>query len=128
MIMALLVTRCAIVLTGLLAEGKTGGTGPLSAVLPPAAASFVGGIHGWLGDLVMALAGVHVAGVLFESLLHRENLILAMITGRKRTSDPNAADARPVSPWRAAPLVVLLAILGAWLVAGTHLPPATRPW
>jgi len=127
MIMTLLLTLCAIVSTGLLAEGKTGGTGPLSTVLPPAVAAVIGSIHGWLGDLVMCLAGVHVAGVLFESLLHRENLIVTMITGRKPAADPHDADARQVSPWRTAPLLILLVILGAWLAAGTHMPPATAP-
>lgn len=39
---------------------------------------------GWLG-----LVCAHVAGVLFESIIHKDNLILAMITGSKRVCKIN---------------------------------------
>ncbi|HEX2529081.1 MAG TPA: cytochrome b/b6 domain-containing protein [Geminicoccus sp.] len=41
-------------------------------------------IHGVIGDALMWLMFLHVAGVTIESLRHRENLVVAMITGRKR--------------------------------------------
>ena len=41
-------------------------------------------IHGTLAVIVLGLVGVHVAGVLFSSVRHRENLVWSMITGRKR--------------------------------------------
>ena len=121
MIMTMLATLSVIVVTGLLAEGKTGGAGPLSALLPRSSVLVLGDIHAWLGFLIMWLAAVHVAGVLFESLLHRENLVRSMLTGRKETPEPHDRDGQ-VSPWRAVPLVVLLLILCLWLAAGTHLP------
>ena len=40
-------------------------------------------LHHISGHLLIILAGVHVCGVLLSSYLHRENLILAMMTGRK---------------------------------------------
>lgn len=123
MIMLMLITLSIIVLTGLLAEGKTGGAGALSALLPPAQAKLVGNLHAWLGFAIIWLAAVHVAGVLIESLLQRENLILSMITGRKPATDPTIIEERQVSPWRAVPVVLILAILGAWLAWRTHLPP-----
>jgi cytochrome b len=122
MIMTMLATLSVIVVTGLLAESKTGGAGRLSGLLSHGSVVILGDIHAWLGFFIIWLAGLHVAGVLFESLLHRENLVRSMVTGRKKTADPNDRDGK-ASPWRAAPLLVLLAILGAWLTAGTHLPP-----
>lgn len=41
-------------------------------------------IHAFFSWSWVGLVGMHVSGVIFESIMHRENLILAMITGFKR--------------------------------------------
>jgi len=75
----------------------------------------VGG--GWLEDLhevaanlMLAVVGVHIAGVLASSWLHRENLVGAMIDGRKR-GDPAGAVR---SAWRALAALMLAAVLAFW--------------
>lgn len=40
-------------------------------------------VHTTLAWILLVLAVLHVAGVLFTSLRHRDNLVRAMITGRK---------------------------------------------
>lgn len=47
-------------------------------------------LHTWSSNLVLVLAGVHVLSVLLVSVLQKENLARAMITGHKRA--PRSGD------------------------------------
>jgi cytochrome b len=47
-------------------------------------------LHEGLSGTLLAAAAVHVAGVAWESVRHGENLVRAMVTGRKRPPRPGA--------------------------------------
>jgi cytochrome b len=47
-----------------------------------------GKIHGVLANITAALVVIHILGVVLACLAHWENLVTAMITGRKRPADP----------------------------------------
>ncbi len=53
---------------------------------------WVENLHATSAQALLLLAAIHVVGVVFESLRHRENLVAAMIHGRKREASPGDVD------------------------------------
>ena len=46
-------------------------------------------LHEWLSNALLALAALHIGGVVFSSLRHGENLVAAMLHGKKRAPGPD---------------------------------------
>jgi len=79
MVVALLVSLVALCVTGILMETDAfWGSEPLEEA------------HEIIANGMLVLIGLHVAGVVLESLRHHESLVRAMITGKKRA--PEAGD------------------------------------
>lgn len=82
-----------VCVTGAVAIGAMFGIGPVHLRLPPAAADALREAHEWLAWALLAVIAVHVAGAVGSSVLHRENLVGAMLTGRKRVHEGEPVDA-----------------------------------
>jgi cytochrome b len=89
MILALLILLAGTVFSGVMVYGLEDGAGPLAGFLTKNAEQeeLWEEIHEVIANLTLLMVGVHVAGMLFSAYAHRENLIKAMITGRKKVSN-----------------------------------------
>jgi hypothetical protein len=96
-IVALLLTALAITASGWASFDQLGG-------------EWLKEMHETVAHLMLAIVGVHVAGVLLSSWMHGENLVRAMVTGRK-TARPEEGLR---SAWRSVAALMLVAVLGFW--------------
>jgi len=84
MIVALLVTLIVTGFTGM-ATIATEGKGPLAnTFIASFSGELLGEIHEFFTSVILALIIFHVLGVIFSSLAEEENLVKAMITGKKK--------------------------------------------
>ena len=75
-------------------------------------------VHEVVGNAMLVLVGVHLAGVAVASYLHRENLPRAMVTGMKQ-GKPFEGIARA---WWSVALVLLLAVAAFWYLQWRDAP------
>ncbi len=87
MIVALLLSVLVTTVSGMALYGADAWLGPLAGLMKNTSETGVEvleEIHEVAAHLTVTLVVIHVLGVIWESLLHHENLVKAMITGRKR--------------------------------------------
>jgi cytochrome b len=83
-------------------------------------------VHEMLAYATLALVAVHVAAVIVMTLLTRDGLVRAMITGRKRLIlHAGASDALPAPRW--AYVATLLVAVGTVAAVLAYDPAAFRP-
>ena len=96
-IVLLMVLSALIVATGWAIFNEIGG-------------NLLGELHEVTGNLMLLVVGVHVAGVAVCSWLHRENLVRAMVTGKKEGAPVDGIR------WTWWPVAIMMgvAVLGFW--------------
>jgi cytochrome b len=129
MVFALLVVLVAIASTGTVSLGGMLKQGPLRAFLSYATGRQALRLHNLLSLGLLGMVAAHLAGVAFESWREGDNLVRAMVTGRKRAA-PQPLPRVRARPLSATVLTMGLGLLGTGSVAalaalpGRGVPPA----
>jgi cytochrome b len=120
MIAILLSTLATMIATGLFAASRRA-TGPFAHLLSPNIAHLAGSLHSLVSSLLIGFIVVHVVGVAADWFLTGDNLVKAMLTGRKRLPLAAARQEEPVTPaWRAVLTGLLALALAAGLTLATN--------
>lgn len=80
---------------------------------------WIGEVHEGIVNGLLLIIGIHVLGVLASSLLHRENLMRAMVNGRKQGQP---ADAIRYPQWIIGMLLILALATFLWTLLSGRLP------
>lgn len=109
-IYALLGLGLATALSGTALLGADQGQGPLAGLVPGNWRAGLEEIHESCANAMLALAALHIVGVMLGSLGHGENLPRAMVTGYKEAREAKAKSVKPAL----AVAAMMLAGLGAF--------------
>jgi cytochrome b len=118
-IYALLALAALEVLTGVFTLGAEKLQGPLAGAFGYRVGDLAHEAHLWIAYAMLGVVGVHILGVVVGSFADRENLVGAMLTGRKRAPQDAA-----VAP-RGGVALALAVLLGGCALIYFFLPSMT---
>ncbi len=86
------------------------------------AGEWVAELHEGVANAMLLLVGVHLAAVVASGWLHKENLVRAMLSGRKVATPGEGIR----SAWHIVAALLLAAVLGFWYLQWSQRPSQTR--
>lgn len=90
-------------------------SGPLSHLVSFDTSRTLAAIHEIVFNVILTLIALHVAAILFYLLARRDNLVSAMLTGKR--SNVRMMAMTPVPAWRVIPGVVLATSIVWWVAS-----------
>jgi cytochrome b len=117
MVLTLLLVLLLQAVTGLFANDEIFNVGPLYGYISHELSLQLTAIHKELFYWILGAVGIHVGAVLFYVFVKRENLIKAMVTGKKPAEGLSEAKTIESSRiWLALALIVIVSAALAWII------------
>ncbi|MFN3628662.1 MAG: cytochrome b/b6 domain-containing protein [Casimicrobiaceae bacterium] len=116
MVLVLLVLLAAQGVMGLFSNDEIATTGPLYRYVSEETSIRLMSWHRQLGNLLLALTGIHIAAVVFHVAVKKEAIVSAMFTGRKALPPELAQEAEHATQARPGRPVVGLILLSLAMV------------
>jgi cytochrome b len=116
MVVVLLVLLATQAGLGLFSNDEIATTGPLARYVSDETSITLMGRHRTIGNILLALVGIHIAAVLFHLVVKKENLIRAMFHGNKELPPELAREAQTA---RKASITIGFVVLSLAIAAVT---------
>ena len=94
MVIVLLLLLAAQAMSGMFSNDEIATTGPLARYVSDETSITLMGRHRTIGNILLALVGIHIAAVLFHVVVKKEGLIRAMFSGKKELPPHLASEAQ----------------------------------
>ncbi len=121
-VIAMLVLVMFQVVTGLFATDDIVWTGPYNAAVSEATADRLTSLHHLNFNIVLVAVALHVMAIAFYFLVKKQNLVAAMLHGKKLVPEHEAISTSQIV--KALIVVVISAGLVYWLISAAPEPPA----
>ena len=112
MILLLLLLVGAQASLGLFSNDETDSAGPFYAWVSHSTSNKLSGLHGLVADCLMVAIALHVIAVIFYKVVLKEDLVRALLTGRRQGVPESAA----ISSHRLGLAIIILAVCAGVLV------------
>lgn len=119
---------------GLFAYDDIAFRGPFNTLISRETSALLTSVHRQGLWWIVGLVGLHVAAVLYYTIVRRDNLVRPMVTGYKVVADPQAKSATGGGKWPFL-IAAFFGVVVAWMAAGGPMtvlapPPAPviAPW
>lgn len=112
-VIAMLAILTAQVGTGLFADDEIFSSGPLARYVSIDFSALATSLHGMNAKILFALICVHIGAIVFYKFIKKNNLTLAMLTGRKATTVSQAKSLEAVTIRGLVPAAIAIIIAAA---------------
>ena len=124
MVIAMVASLALQATSGLFANDGLAFEGPPAALVTLDVSNILAQVHRWNLKVLLVLAGLHIAAVLFHWFVKRDNLTRAMFTGVKRFPEAAVPERSAPAPfagkWRALALLMVAVASVYVVVRGPH--------